>query len=82
MRDSTFLEDSEPFEDEVELLEVIEEEVVVVESLVEPLPVDSDGCISSEWLEQKNRLETLLVLLDSKLNIRWRNDAFRLLWPH
>ncbi len=62
------------FDDEFELLEVIDEEVTAE---VKPLPAESDSCISSLWLEQKNRLEIPLVLLDSKLIIRWRNDAFR-----
>ena len=67
-------ESFDDFDDEFELLEVIEDEVT---EEVEPLPVGSDGCISQRWLEQKNRLEIPLVLLDSKLIIRWRNNAFR-----
>ncbi|MCK5737184.1 MAG: HD domain-containing protein [Spirochaetaceae bacterium] len=65
---------SDTFDDEVELLEVIDEEVTAE---IEPLPIDSIGCISTKWIEQKNQLEIPLVVLDSQLIIRWRNDAFR-----
>ena len=56
-----------------ELLEVVEEEIPEID----PLPVNSTSCVSSEWLKQKNLLTTPLVLLDSDLLIRWRNDAFK-----
>ncbi|MCK5250191.1 MAG: HD domain-containing protein [Spirochaetaceae bacterium] len=61
-------------ESEAELLDVIDDEEV---SGIDPLPVDSISSISNEWLIQKNRLEVPLVLMDSQLTIRWRNDAFR-----
>jgi putative two-component system response regulator len=74
MNDGGLLNKAESFEDEVELLEVIEDEL---KGELEPLPLDSAGCISETWLNQKNLLEIPLVLLDSGLIIRWRNDAFR-----
>jgi len=66
---------AESFDDEdIEVLELIEEEPIVE---VQPLPLDSRGCVSARWIKQKNLLEIPLVLLDSQLIIRWRNDAFR-----
>lgn len=64
--------------DTAELLELVDEDVMdgpVTD--IEPLPLGTGTCITSEWLSQKNRLATPLVLLDSELLIRWRNDAFK-----
>lgn len=64
--------------DTAELLELLdEEEIKNPVTDIKPLPIGIGSCISSEWLSQKNRLATPLVLLDSELLIRWRNDAFR-----
>jgi len=67
-------DDSDDLDEEFELLEAIDEELTAE---IEPLPTDNGGCVSKLWLEQKNLLTIPLVLLDSQLIIRWRNDAFR-----
>ena len=71
MSDNELLKD----DTEAELLDVIDDDEEVAD--VDPFPVDSLNCISNEWLIQKNRLKVPLILMDSELTIRWRNDAFR-----